>query len=105
MTTTSGRRVAGRLGVLGERNFRLFFTGYITSLVGSAMVPVALTFAVLNQGDGTDAVGYVLGAETVPLVALLLLGGVVADRVPRRAGMLRADPAPLGRGGGAARRA
>jgi MFS family permease len=79
------------VGALGERNFRLFFTGYVTSLVGSAMVPVALTFAVLDQGDGTAAVGYVLGAETVPLVALLLLGGVVADRVPRRASMLGAD--------------
>jgi MFS family permease len=77
--------------VLGERNFRLFFTAYVTSLVGSAMVPVALTFAVLDQGDGTAAVGYVLGAETVPLVALLLLGGVVADRIPRRASMIGAD--------------
>ncbi|HXP53685.1 MAG TPA: MFS transporter [Streptosporangiaceae bacterium] len=91
MARTSTKKLAGRLGVLGERNFRLFFTGYITSLVGSAMVPVALTFAVLNQGDGTDAVGYVLGAETVPLVALLLLGGVVADRVPRRVAMIGAD--------------
>jgi predicted MFS family arabinose efflux permease len=91
VTTTSSRRLTGRLGVLGERNFRLFFTGYITSLVGSAMVPVALTFAVLNQGDGTDAVGYVLGAETVPLVALLLFGGVVADRLPRRFSMIGAD--------------
>jgi predicted MFS family arabinose efflux permease len=91
VTSTSATRLTGRLGVLGERNFRLFFTGYITSLVGSAMVPVALTFAVLNQGDGTDAVGYVLGAETVPLVALLLVGGVVADRIPRRVAMIGAD--------------
>ena len=91
MASTGGKHQAGRLGVLGERNFRLFFTGYITSLAGSAMVPVALTFAVLDQGEGTAAVGYVLGAETVPLVALLLLGGVVADRVPRRASMLGAD--------------
>jgi len=91
MASTGGKRPAGRLGVLGERNFRLFFTGYITSLAGSAMVPVALTFAVLDQGDGTAAVGYVLGAQTVPLVALLLLGGAVADRVPRRASMLSAD--------------
>jgi predicted MFS family arabinose efflux permease len=88
-------RLAVRLGVLGEHNFRLFFAGYVTSLAGSAMVPVALTFAVLDQGDGTDAVGYVLGAETVPLVALLLLGGVIADRVPRRALMLGADLARL----------
>ena len=91
MTSPGAKRRASRLGVLGERNFRLFFAGYITSVAGSAMVPVALTFAVLDQGDGTAAVGWVLGAETVPLVALLLLGGVIADRVPRRALMLGAD--------------
>jgi MFS family permease len=88
----AGRGPRGsRLGVLSERNFRLFFTGYVTSLVGSAMVPVALTFAVLNQGYGPAAVGYVLGAQTVPLVVLLLAGGVVADRVPRRVSMIGAD--------------
>ena len=92
MASTGGKHQAGRLGVLGERNFRLFFTAYITSLVGSAMVPVALTFAVLDQGDGTAAVGYVLAAETVPLVVLLLLGGVVADRSPPPHG--RPVPAP-----------
>jgi MFS family permease len=81
----------GRIGVLAERNFRLFFLGYVTSLVGSAMVPVALTFAVLNEGDGTTDVGYVLAAETIPLLALLLLGGVIADRFPRRWSMLGAD--------------
>lgn len=91
MSSPEGKRLTGRLGVLRERNFRLFFTGYTTSLLGAAMVPVALTFAVLDQGHGTADVGYVLAAETVPLVALLLLGGVVADRFPRRASMLGAD--------------
>jgi MFS family permease len=82
---------AGRLGVLRERNFRLFFSGYAASLFGSSMVPVALSFAVLNEGRGPDAIGYVLAAETIPLVALLLLGGVVADRFSRRLTMLGSD--------------
>jgi MFS family permease len=77
--------------VLRERNFRLFFSGYAASLFGSAMVPVALTFAVLNEGHGATDVGYVLAAETVPLVGLLLFGGVVADRFSRRLTMLGAD--------------
>jgi len=78
-------------GVLAEREFRLFFTGYTTSLVGAAMVPVALVFAVLEQGRSTADVGYVLAAETVPLVTLLLAGGVIADRLSRRTVMLGAD--------------
>lgn len=91
MSSTTSRHLPGRLGVLTERNFRLFFTGYTTSLFGSAMVPVALTFAVLNEGHGVAAVGYVLGVEDVPLVALLLIGGAIADRFSRRFTMLGAD--------------
>ena len=91
MSNNRNRGLTERLGVLGERNFRLFFTGYATSLFGAAMVPVALTFAVLNEGYGATDVGYVLAAETVPLVGLLLIGGVVADRFPRRGSMLGAD--------------
>jgi Transmembrane secretion effector len=83
--------VTRRLGVLGEHNFRLFFTAYATSIVGSAMVPVALTFAVLNEGHPIAAVSYVLAAEMIPLVLLLMLGGVIADRVPRHVAMLGAD--------------
>lgn len=80
-----------RLGVLAEREFRLFFTGYSTSLVGAAMVPVALTFAVLGHGRPAADVGYVLAAQTVPLVVLLLAGGVVADRFTRQTVMISAD--------------
>ena len=88
-------RGTARRSVLAERDYRLFVLGYSASLAGSAMVPVALTFAVLNEGHGTADVGYVLAAETVPLVALLLVGGVVADRFGRRATMLAADAGRL----------
>lgn len=83
--------LAGRLGALSERNFRLFFIGYTTSLIGSAMVPVALSFAVLDQGRPASDVGYVLAAYTVPLVLLLLVGGVLADRFSRWSSMLGSD--------------
>ncbi len=80
-----------RLGVLHERDIRLFFIGYTASLAGSSMVPVALSFAVLKNGHGSGAVGAVLAAETVPLVLLLVLGGAMADKLPRRAVMIAAD--------------
>jgi MFS family permease len=54
------------------------------------MAPVAVAFAVLAHGNASD-VGYVLAAGTVPLVVLLLVGGVVGDRVSRRRLMLTAD--------------
>lgn len=89
------KQLANRAGVLGEPNFRVFFVGYTTSLIGSFMVPVALTFAVLAEGGSTADVGYVLAAGTIPLVALVLIGGVIADRFPRKVSMVGADAARL----------
>jgi predicted MFS family arabinose efflux permease len=78
---------------LRERQFRLLFTGQIVSLLGDAITGVALAFAVLDlTGSATD-LGYVFAAKTIPLVTFLLVGGVFADRLPRRAVMLTADVA------------
>jgi len=75
---------------LRERNFRLFFVGQTASQIGSGMAPIAIVFAVLAHGTASD-VGFVLAAETVPLVVLLLVGGVVGDRMSRRLLMLQSD--------------
>jgi MFS family permease len=83
--------VRSSLGALTERDFRLLFTGYLTSLVGGEMAPVAVTFAILNQGGSAADVGFVLVAQTVPLAVFVLVGRVVADRLPRRAVMISAD--------------
>ena len=46
-------------------------------------------------GSATD-LGYVFAAKTIPLVGFLLVGGVFADRLPRRAVMLTADVVRFG---------
>jgi MFS family permease len=86
---------------LRERQFRLLFTGQIVSLFGDALTGVALAFAVLGIGSATD-LGYVFAAKTVPLVGFLLVGGVFADRLPRRAVMLVADVVRFGAQGSVA---
>jgi MFS family permease len=84
-------RLPARLAVLEERNFRLLFFGQSVSLLGDYMVPVALAFAVLSLTGSPSDLGLVLLARTAPLVAFLLVGGVVADRLSRRRVMLTAD--------------
>jgi hypothetical protein len=84
-------RLPSDLAVLRLRNFRLVFGASAVSLVGDGVVPVALTFAVLDlTGSATD-LGIVLAARTIALVASLLVGGVVADRIGRRTVMVSAD--------------
>ena len=77
--------------MLGERDFRRFYAGYSTSLVGSAMSSIALVFAVLGNGGTATELGYVLAAGVIPQVLFMLGGGVVADRLGRRKVMLGAD--------------
>jgi MFS family permease len=76
---------------LGERRFRLLWLGRVSSALGDAIVPVALTFAVLSINRSATALGTVLGALMVARVVFTLAGGVVADRLSRRTIMLTCD--------------
>jgi MFS family permease len=87
------------LTVFKEPEFRRFFIGQSASLLGDGMVGVALAFAVLDLTGSPADLGYVLAARSIPLVAGLLVGGVIADRLPRRRIMVAADLARfLGQG-------
>ncbi|MFE1558369.1 MFS transporter [Streptomyces sp. NPDC058734] len=68
---------------LAIRPYRLHFTARLLSWTGSAVAPIGLAFAVLDIGGGPGALGAVLAASVVPQIFLLLVGGVVADRLPR----------------------
>lgn len=84
-------RFGGALSVLGERDFRWYFFGQATSWIGTGMLPVALSFAIIDRGGDATQVGYVLGSQTGPFVVFLLIGGVVADRLSRRLIMVSCD--------------
>jgi MFS family permease len=83
--------LGGAVKPLRERQFRLLWLGQVASGAGDALVPVALAFAVLSVDDSATALGGVLAAITLTRVVFTLVGGVVADRLPRRAVMLTAD--------------
>jgi MFS family permease len=72
-------------------NFRLYLGARSTSMLGDAMLPVALTVGVLAAGHGIGGVGYALGAWVGALAAFMLIGGVLADRFHPRRMMVLAD--------------
>ncbi len=76
-------RLPASLDVLHERNFARYLGSQIVSHLGGGMAIVALAFAVLEFGTPTD-LGLVLLSREVPMIVFLLLGGVFADRIPRR---------------------
>jgi MFS family permease len=84
-----------KLGVLSEPQFRRFFIGQTTSYLGDGLLPVAVSFAVLDLTGSASDLGLVLAARMAPVVLFLLVGGVWADRLPRHLVMLGSD---IGRG-------
>ncbi|MDA8060971.1 MAG: MFS transporter [Actinomycetota bacterium] len=84
-------RRPARFKVLRHAHLRRFYIGFAASKLGTAMASIALAFAVLDSGGSAVDLGYVFASEIVPQVALMLGGGVLADRFGRRQIMLGAD--------------
>ncbi len=74
---------AGLTAPLAHPAFRGLALGRALMALGNGMASVALAFAVLDVTGSLTGVGLVVGARSVANVALLLLGGVIADRLPR----------------------
>jgi MFS family permease len=68
---------------LSSPSYRWLLGGRSVSMLGNAIAPIALAFAVLDLSGSPKDLGIVIGARSVAHVLLLLFGGVIADRVPR----------------------
>lgn len=74
----------GALAAFGHRDYRVFWVGALVSNVGSWMQTVAQGWLVLELTDSAFMLGLVGFAGTLPMLVLLLVGGVFADRFDRR---------------------
>jgi MFS family permease len=86
--------IGGRLRfarALRSRPFALLWLGQTISTLGDGVNLTALAWQVLVLTGSGAAMGIVLIATSVPRLLFLLLGGVIADRLPRRLVMLWAD--------------
>lgn len=77
--------------VLRSRDFRLLWLSQSASVIGDALVIVAIGLYVTRLTGNPSDVGLVLAAYSLPLVLFLLVGGVVADRLPRQTVMIASD--------------
>jgi MFS family permease len=74
-----------RFGPLRGRDFRILFAAECVSVLGDALWPVAIAFAVLDLTGSASDLGLVLLANFLPRIAFMLAGGVWADRLtPQR---------------------
>ncbi|MFF3727243.1 MFS transporter [Streptomyces erythrochromogenes] len=73
------------------RNYTLLTGAAVVTNLGSHGALIASAFAVLEAGGSGGDVGLVAAARTLPLVLFLLIGGAVADRLPRHRVMVAAN--------------
>src|SRR6476661_4432231 len=66
------------------RDFRLFWAGQSISLIGDGIYTVAVAWQVYSLSNVPTALAVVGIAQTVPLIAFILVGGALADRLDRR---------------------
>ena len=69
---------------LRHRNFRLFWTGQLISLIGTWMQTIGQAWLVLELTHSALLLGLVGALQFLPVLILSLFGGVLADRLPKR---------------------
>jgi MFS family permease len=90
------------LAPLRHLPFRYYLGARFASLLGNAIAPIALAFAVLDLTGSAAALGMVLASRTIPMVVLMLYGGVIADRFRRHVVLVVANALCFGTQGVAA---
>ncbi len=86
--------ISGRfpmLKVLHSRPFLLLWAGQCISFVGDYMFRIALAWEVLLLTGSAAAMSIVFIASLTPTIIFVLIGGVTADRLPRRLIILTSD--------------
>ncbi|MEV7689293.1 MFS transporter [Streptomyces bungoensis] len=94
MTQTAGpapARPRRRPPAWAGRNYSLLTAAAVITSLGANGSLIAAAFAVLDAGGDGGDVGLVAAARTLPLVVFLLIGGAVADRLPRHRVMVAAN--------------
>jgi len=88
-------RRSGLIKVFRHRNYRLFFTGQLVSLMGSWMQNTAQPWLVYSLTHSTVLLGITSFCSTVPVFLMTPFGGMVADRVDRRKFLLFTQSAAM----------
>jgi MFS family permease len=69
---------------LSNPNYRKYFFGQTTSLIGTWMQTTAQTWLVFTLTHSATDIGFVVALQTLPVLLLGPYGGVIADRVDKR---------------------
>jgi MFS family permease len=83
-TYSSSGSLPAVLRALKHRNFQLFFSGQLISLIGTWMQSIAEAWLVYRLTGSSLLLGSVGFASQIPVFLVAPIGGIVADRYDRR---------------------
>ena len=86
----------GLLSPLRHRDFRVLWAGMAVSLLGDGIFLIAVAWEAYSLWNAPVALALVGIGMTVPTILFLVPGGVVSDRLDRRAVMFAADAVRAG---------
>ncbi len=84
MSPAAAIRGSDGFSALRHRNFRLFWSGQLISLVGTWMQNIAQSWLILTLTGSPFMLGVVTAAQFAPILVFGLFGGIVADSLPKR---------------------
>jgi MFS family permease len=85
---SSGSRLPRPLRPFRHREYRLLVTSMAASLFASGLWLVAIVYQVIALGGGPTELSVVATSSAVGMLVSVLVGGVAADRLPKRAVLL-----------------
>ena len=84
------------LRALNHRDYRLFFSGQLVSLIGTWTQRVAQSWLVLELTNSPFKLGLISALQSAPIFCLALVAGAIADRVPKRRVLIGTQVALMG---------
>src|SRR5215470_12827760 len=69
---------------LGHRDFRLFWSGQLVSLIGTWMQSVGQSWLVLELTNSPFRLGLLSTLQFLPMLFFAVVAGAITDRLPRR---------------------
>jgi MFS family permease len=95
MTESPPKTYLGMFRALRHRNFRLFASGQMISLIGTWMQTVAQSWLVYRLTGSAMQLGMVGFASQIPIFLVVPLGGLAADRFDRRSILFKTQTAAM----------
>ena len=86
-------RFPAGLRALNHRDFRLFISGQLISLIGTWMQSVAQSWLVLELTNSAFKLGLIGTLQFGPMLCFSILAGAIADRLPKRSVILATQTA------------